>query len=94
MSDAYTLLNVGIDGAEVSGFRVWPVPANGTLFVTVEGGAALAYDILDGAGRTVKHGALRADGTSVLDIAALAPGTYSMRTSDGERKALRTFVVK
>ncbi len=93
-SDPYTLLNVGIDGASASGFRLWPVPANGTLFITVEGGAALIYDIIDPAGRTVKRGALRANGTSVLDISSLTPGTYALRTSGNEHTGQRTFVVR
>jgi hypothetical protein len=94
MSDIYTLLNVGADENASSGFRMWPVPASGTLFVTVEGGAVLTYDIIDAAGRSVKHGTLRANGTSVLDIASLAPGTYSMRTSGTGRTGQRTFVVR
>ena len=93
-SDIYTLLNTAVDDGTSSGFRMWPVPASGTLFVTVEGDVALAYDLLDASGRTVKRGALRANGTSVLDIASLAPGTYSMRTSDGAHQGQRTFVVR
>ncbi len=94
MSDIYTLLNVGAGENTSSGFRMWPVPASGTLFVTVEGDAVLTYDIIDAAGRTVKRGALRANGTSVLDIASLVPGTYSMRTSGTGRTGQRTFVVR
>ena len=93
-SDPYTLLNVGIDGAAASGFRLWPVPASGTLFATVEGGSSLNYDIIDVAGNVVKRGALRPNGTSVLDITALAAGAYTLRTSNGTDTAQRAFVVK
>jgi subtilisin family serine protease len=93
-SDIYTLLNTMVGEGTSSGFRVWPVPASGTLFVTVDGASAFTYDIIDAAGAAVKRGALRADGTSVLDIGALSPGTYTMRVAYGERTALRSFVVR
>lgn len=93
-SDIYTLLNVGAGEASSSGFRIWPVPASGTLFVTVEGGAVLTFDIIDATGKTAKRGALRANGTSVLDISSLAPGSYTMRTSGAERTVHRTFIVR
>jgi hypothetical protein len=93
-SDIYTVLNAGIPEAAPSGFRIWPVPASGTLFVTVEGGAVLTYTILDASGKTVKHGAMRPKGTSVLDISPLAPGAYILRSTDGEHAAQQTFVVK
>ncbi len=92
-SDPYTLLNVGLNGAAGSGFRVWPNPAEGTLFVSVEGGA-MAYELNDPDGRTVKRGALRANGTSLLDVSGLAAGAYTLRLSDGDHIAVRTVVVK
>lgn len=93
-SDIYTLLNVGIEGNNASAFRIWPNPASGNLFVTVEGRAALTYEIFDVSGRALKHGALRANGTSVLDIAGFAPGTYAIRTSNGAHTGQRSFVVR
>ena len=94
MSDPYTLLNVGLSTVGASGFRVWPNPAEGTVFVSVGGMMRMTYDLNDTDGRTVKRGALRANGTSLIDVSGLVPGAYVMRLSDGQHTAVRTVVVK
>ena len=93
-SDIYTLLNVGINGEETSAFRIWPIPAHGTMFVTVDGRMALSFEILDAAGRTVKRGALRGNGTSIIDIDGLAPGTYTFKAAGKDVFKSRTFLVE
>lgn len=93
-SDIYTLLNVGITDASSSGFRIWPIPASGTLFVSVEGPAPMTYDLSDVDGRVVKRGALRAKGTSLVDVTGLPSGSYFLRLSDGQRTAQRTVIVR
>ena len=94
ISDPYTLLNVGLSDVGASGFRVWPNPAEGTVFVSVGGMVRMTYELNDADGRTVKRGALRANGTSLIDVSGLVPGAYVMRLSDGQHAAVRTVVVK
>ena len=93
-SEPYTYLSTGLSAAADPGFRLWPVPAEGVLFVTVDGSAPLTYGIIDAAGQVVKRGALRPGGTSLIDINGLSAGTYVLRTTDGERTGQRAFTVR
>ncbi|HNI03606.1 MAG TPA: S8 family peptidase [Flavobacteriales bacterium] len=93
-SDPYTLLNVGVPGVASTGFRVWPIPAEGTLFVTVDATTPLAYAIIDASGKEVKRGTLRPGGTSLIDLNGLVPGSYTLVVRSGERSNQRVFVVR
>ncbi|MFN8349856.1 MAG: S8 family serine peptidase [Flavobacteriales bacterium] len=93
-SEVYTMISVGVAGAaSSSGFKLWPVPARGTLFVTVDGPSALRYDVIDARGAAVMRGSLRAAGTSLLDIGSLEPGAYTLRALVGDRAWPQRFVV-
>lgn len=93
-SDIYTLLNTGVNGNEASAFRLWPNPARGSMFVTVGGDQALTYAIFDAAGRSARRGALRANGTSVIDIDELPPGAYTFQATGKGVVKTRAFVVE
>lgn len=89
----YAVLTAGVPEGAQADPRIWPVPAKGTLFVSLPGPGNAGYDILDAAGAVVKRGALRGRGTSLLDISGLAPGAYTLVIT-GDRPAWQErFVV-
>ncbi|HNM71208.1 MAG TPA: T9SS type A sorting domain-containing protein, partial [Flavobacteriales bacterium] len=73
---------------------LWPNPAEGALFLSMDVGSLQAFMILDPVGRVVKRGTLRPGGTSVIDISGLSAGGYLLRTSTGERTVQRAFIVR
>lgn len=77
-------VQVLITGVQTTGERplhIWPVPASQTLNVLVSD-AAMPADLWNCTGRIVRSFMLR-KGLSTLDVSALPPGVYLLRTSDG-----------
>jgi hypothetical protein len=75
VSDAYSVMNIGLGEALTSGWSVYPNPAQKVLTLRVEGAADVR--LLDASGRLVYSG--RVSGEAQLDVQDWARGTYVLQ---------------
>ena len=75
VSDAYSVMNIGLSEALTSGWSVYPNPAQKVLTLRVEGAADVR--LLDASGRLVYSG--RVSGEAQLDVQDWARGTYVLQ---------------
>jgi hypothetical protein len=75
-----SLRDLSTEGASL---LIWPVPATHALQVQLSAGAGAnaAYRVLDATGRTIAQRYIGAVARFEVDIAALAPGTYTLHHS-------------
>ena len=75
VSDAYSVVNIGLDEAMTTGWSVYPNPAQKIVTLRVEGAADVR--LLDASGRLVYSG--RISGEAQLDVQNWARGTYVLQ---------------
>ncbi len=80
-----------IDEVLVNDLKLYPVPA--TDMLTIEVPAEGEYTIYNVAGMFMQRGELT-EGTTSLDISALASGSYMLRYSTVQGVAMKSFIVK
>lgn len=71
------------------GLRVWPNPATDVLNVELPGSASGRFEVLSADGRTIDVPMMRRPGVARLDIRALAPGAYLLRTAAGSARFMK-----
>jgi len=84
---------VGIEDLPSSALALYPVPAQGSLNISIDNNAATwelsVFNIL---GQEVK--ATRVDASTVIDVSDLASGTYVMQLLSDQQRVTKTFMVK
>lgn len=84
-SDTVQVLHVEVPELEPLGtLGVQPTPAEDVIWITYQGGHALAATLLDAGGRIVKHLMVKS-GTHAHTVHGLPAGLYVLATTDGQR---------
>jgi hypothetical protein len=86
---------VGMEDSEATGLRIFPVPAAGALTITwgnIQGVANV--ELIDLAGRVVLDRQLNAGENSIIDLAGLASGEYTLRVMHANGLAVRRVAVR
>lgn len=81
-------INIGVqERSSAAPFLLMPVPANDRLTLLCGDGAALRmpYEVWDASGRMMARGDLQGEST-VIDVSALPPGVYVLRTELGMQR--------
>ena len=94
--DVSTTGTVGVpEAAGPSSVNIYPVPTAALLNVDLSGlTGAVGMDVLDIAGRNVKHQQANAGGILHMDVSTLAAGEYQLRITGDEGVVMRRFVVQ
>ncbi|MBV6404479.1 MAG: hypothetical protein IT228_13790 [Flavobacteriales bacterium] len=79
-SQPYTYVFTAVPAGHVVTMRAWPNPTTGPLHV--EGLHGVRYMVTDASGRLLLEGQALGN-PALLDLGALAPGLYELRTADG-----------
>lgn len=89
-SDPITVvLNVGIEGSEPEGIRLFPNPTSDICFVTGSHAPIERVFAMDVLGRTT---VLQVEGGTILHVKGLPPGTWSVRMETGSGVLFSRFV--
>lgn len=89
-SDSLQVIITEVDTASGPVLRLWPSPVRTELFLEVEAMAGpFRVEVLDGTGRVVLRERLRGEGLQVMDVSALAPGGYLLRSPELPRLLAR-----
>lgn len=81
-------INIGVqERSNAAPFQLMPVPANDRITLLCADGAALRmpYEVLDASGRMMARATLQGEST-VIDVSALPPGVYVLRTELGMQR--------
>jgi hypothetical protein len=90
-----TVTVVGINEMEKLGFRVYPNPVSGVLFVeNMNGSGQTECTVFNALGETVFTKTINRIGRNELDLSGLASGFYSLRVKTSESEATTKIVVQ
>jgi hypothetical protein len=83
---------VGLE-EEVTGLSLYPNPASETLVLTNGSNVDLTYSVLDLSGKLISMGYVNADSKETVDVSALQPGIYFLRTEQNGTAILTEKIV-